>query len=279
MADSLTQWLNAAGRYPLLPDSEILRLSKKRDTLTPGSKEYVRVINKITNHNLLLIPKVVRQYINKRLDFTMSSDVVQDLFQQAYIGLRRAAEKYDAKKGFKFSTYANAWIYQAFTRWHNCRDRFIYIPESSMTELMYLKRHGRRSNSKNRSLTDEVIRCADNCLDVGSTDKNVKGMDDFTPISQILSEEHLIISNEPTDENRGRDRLVQLMNDCGIDEKTQTVVLSYGRTGRMSTTASRTKIKEKECRVRYEDAMSCMKKKVAEREEQRAALLRARLSK
>ena len=79
----------------------------------------------------------------------MSSEVTCDLLQQGYIGLRRAAEKYDASRGYTFSTYATNWISQAFSRWHNTHDRAVYIPENSMTELLYRRRHGKPSKSKN----------------------------------------------------------------------------------------------------------------------------------
>ena len=59
--DPIQAWLNAAGRFPLLPQTEMIRLAKKRDTLEPNSKAYIKIINKICEHNLRLVPNVVRQ--------------------------------------------------------------------------------------------------------------------------------------------------------------------------------------------------------------------------
>ena len=111
--DPIQLWLNAAGRFPLLPSVEMIRLAKKRDTLEPGSAAYVKIINKICEHNLRLVPNVARKYLSKRKGLSMRSEVAGDLLQQGYLGLRRAAEKFDATRGFAFSTYAYSWIYSS----------------------------------------------------------------------------------------------------------------------------------------------------------------------
>ena len=82
MSDSIQSWLNSAGRFPLLPKTELIRLTKKRDTLEPGSKAYIKIINKICEHNLRLVPGLVRKYLSKRTGYHMNSDVTNDLLQQ-----------------------------------------------------------------------------------------------------------------------------------------------------------------------------------------------------
>ena len=237
--DPIQAWLNNAGRYPLLPTTELLRLAKKRDTLTPGSKAYVKVINKICLHNLRLVPNIVRKYLTKRVGYTMSSEVTGDLLQQGYLGLRRAAEKYDAAKGYTFSTYAHPWIYQAFCRWHNCRDRAIYVPENAMTEVLYIRRNGKRSSSKNGRIAQEILNAATRTMDITSIDRRAGNDDDATSLSELIGEDNRILSDEPVDEQRGERMLRRLMDECGIKLRTQEIVLTYARRGRMSVVAAK----------------------------------------
>ena len=197
--DAVQSWLNNAGRYPQLPVSELERLCAKRDTLEPGSKAYIKIVNKISQHNLKLIPTVIQRYLAKRTGFTMNSPVIPDLLQQGYLGLRRAAEKSEPKRGYKFSTYAYNWMYQSITRWHNSRDRSIYIPENTMNEVLYRKRHGKPSGSKFGVKTQSVYEAALQSLNVDKYDRTCGDSEERDSILSVLGEEHRIISNAPTD--------------------------------------------------------------------------------
>ena len=277
--DPIQAWLNSAGRFPLLPQEEIIRLANKRDTLKPGTAAYVKVINKITNHNLRLVPNVVRRYLAKRVGFSMSSDVALDLLQQGYLGLRRAAEKFDAARGFTFSTYAYSWIYQSFSRWHNSHDRAIYIPENAMTEVLYIKRHGKRSKSKNGTIGEDVLNAIRGSMEVSSIDKQSNNDEDACTVAELMCDDNRLISNEPTLEGRGELKLRDLMAECGIKPKTQDVVISYARRGRMSIVAAKLGLKTRTCQNLYQEAVREMKAKVAEKEAAKAAVLAARLKK
>ena len=274
----IQSWLNAAGRFPLLPKTEMIRLAKKRDTLEPGSKAYIKVINKICEHNLRLIPAIVRNYLSKRVGYNMSSEVASDLLQQGYIGLRRAAEKYDATRGFTFSTYASNWISQAISRWHNSHDRTIYIPENSMCELLYRRRHGRPSGSKNGKIGDAVLSAAARAVEVTSIDKRTGDCDDDTvTIADLMCDDNRVLSNKSQPEGRAELQLKELMAECLIKPRTQDIVLAYAKRGRMSTVASRLSLSPKHCQNLYQEAVRDMKAKVAEKEAAKAARLAVRL--
>lgn len=279
MSDSIQSWLNAAGRFPLLPKSELIRLAKKRDTLTPGSRAYVKIVNKITQHNLRLVPNVVRKYLSKRIGYNMTSEVAGDLLQQGYLGLRRAAEKYDGTRGFTFSTYAYNWIYQSITRWHNCHDRAIYVPENAMTELLYIKRNGMRSKSKNGTIGEEILNAASRTMDVTSIDRRVKsGDDETTVISDLIDDSNRLISNKSTRSGDRAERMLRdLMIECGIKSKTQEVVITYAKRGRMAIVAARLSLSERYCRNLYQEAVRVMKSKVGEKDAAKVAALADRL--
>ena len=268
--DPIQSWLNNAGRFPLLPQEEMLRLAKKRDTLTPGSKAYVKVINKITNHNLRLIPTVVNRYLAKRVGLTMSSEVTNDLLQQGYLGLRRAAEKYEADRGYRFATYAYPWIYQAFTRWHNSHDRAIYIPENLMTETLYRQRHGKPSKSRDGATKGHLVAFAARSMHVNSIDVRMDD-EESTRLVDIMDDSNRLY--DPVNENPdwASLKLRDLMAECGIEPKAQDVVSLYARRGTMRIVAAKVDMSETRCRALYNDAFAKMKATVDKREAVKAA--------
>ena len=257
--DPIQSWLNAAGRFPLLPKSELIRLAKKRDTLEPGSKAYIKVVNKICEHNLRLIPGIVRQYLNKRVGYSMSDAVAADLLQQGYIGLRRAAEKYDAAKGYTFSTYANNWIRQAFTRWHNSVDRSVYIPENTMCEILYRRRNGQPSRSKNGRIGEAVLNSARRSLHVGSIDVRLGEGDDDGQLVDILCSDNRILDTKSAPEDRAALELRDLMAKCGINPRTQDIVSAYAKRGNMAIVAAKLGLAPKHCQNLYQEAVREMK--------------------
>ena len=274
--DPIQSWLNAAGRFPLLPKTEMIRLAKKRDTLEPGSKAYIKIINKICEHNLRLIPGIVRQYLAKRIGYTMNDVVASDLLQQGYIGLRRAAEKFDPTKGYTFSTYANNWIRQAFTRWHNSVDRSVYIPENTVCELLYRKRHGKPSKSKNGRMGQSVLNAASRSLSVSSIDVRL-GEDEDGMISDLLSDENRILDTQSAPEGKAELELRDLMAKCGIRPKTQDIVVAYAKRGNMYIVATKLSMSAKHCQNLYSEAVRTMKAAVAEEQETKAKARAVRL--
>jgi RNA polymerase sigma factor (sigma-70 family) len=276
--DPIQLWLNAAGRFPLLPAVEMLRLAKKRDTFEPGSPAYVKIVNKICEHNLRLVPNIVRKYLSKRNGLSMRSEVTSDLLQQGYLGLRRAAEKFDARRGFAFSTYAYSWIYQSVTRWHNSQDRAIYIPENSVCEFLYRQRHGHPSKAKNGKIPADIMAATARSLDVSSIDKKAGDYDDEgMTIADVISEDNRILSRHSAPEGRAELELKDLMAECGIEPRTQDIVLAYAKRGRMSVVASRLSLSSKRCQGLYQEAVRTMKAKALEKEEEKAARLAVKL--
>ena len=113
--DSLQQFLNEAGRYPLLTAAQEVELAK---AIERGDK---RAKDLLVNSNLRLVVSIAKKYQGHGL-------TLLDLIQEGIIGLIRAAEKFDWRKGFKFSTYATWWIRQAVQRGVANKSRTIRIP-------------------------------------------------------------------------------------------------------------------------------------------------------
>jgi len=113
--DSLQLFLNEAGRYPLLTAAEEVELAKRIERGDLAAK------NRMITSNLRLVVSIARRYQTQGI-------TLGDLIQEGVIGLIRATEKFDWRKGFKFSTYATWWIRQAVQRGVANKSRTIRIP-------------------------------------------------------------------------------------------------------------------------------------------------------
>ena len=115
--DSVQMYLREIGRTPLLSAKEEIELAKK---IERGNEE-ARL--KLTNANLRLVVSIAKRYVGRSPNLTLL-----DLIQEGNIGLFKAVEKYDWRRGYKFSTYATWWIRQAITRALADQSRTIRIP-------------------------------------------------------------------------------------------------------------------------------------------------------
>ena len=116
-SDSVQMYLKEIGRIALLTSQEEKDLAKKIDH---GDQEARK---KLTQANLRLVVSIAKKYVGRSPHLT-----ILDLIQEGNIGLFKAVEKFDYKRGFKFSTYATWWIRQAITRALADQARTIRIP-------------------------------------------------------------------------------------------------------------------------------------------------------
>lgn len=113
--DPVRMYLREIGKIPLLSSEEEISLAQKNEK---GDRKAKR---KLTESNLRLVVSIAKKYVMRGLSLL-------DLIQEGNQGLIRAVEKYDWRKGFKFSTYATWWIRQAITRAIADQARTIRIP-------------------------------------------------------------------------------------------------------------------------------------------------------
>jgi len=113
--DPVRMYLKEIGRVPLLSSDEEVELAKRMEN---GSEEAKR---RLVEANLRLVVSIAKRYVGRGMLFL-------DLIQEGNLGLMKAVEKFDYRKGYKFSTYATWWIRQAITRAIADQARTIRIP-------------------------------------------------------------------------------------------------------------------------------------------------------
>lgn len=143
--DPVRQYLREIGKFPLLLAEEEVELAKDFEK---GSK---RAKDKITESNLRLVVSIAKKYIGRGLSLL-------DLIQEGNQGLIRAVEKYDWRRGYKFSTYATWWIRQAITRAIADQARTIRIPVHMVETINKVYRTSQRLMQElGRDATPEEI--------------------------------------------------------------------------------------------------------------------------
>ena len=137
-ADSVRLYLRMIGRIPLLKMEQEIELAKQIEEGGPGAE---RAKQKLTEANLRLVVSIAKKYVGRGLSML-------DLIQEGNLGLMRAVEKFDYKKGYKFSTYATWWIRQSMTRAIADQSRTIRIPVHMIETINRFKKATREMTQK-----------------------------------------------------------------------------------------------------------------------------------
>lgn len=144
------EYIKKIGRTPIFTPLEELKLFKQyEEASSPEEKKKIK--SNIMEHNLRLVLKIISGSRNQALSF-------EDLVQEGTIGLNRAIEKFDYKKGYKFSTYATWWIKQSLTRSTMDTSTTIRLPVHLHESIMAMRRQERIFlRLINRLPTDEEL--------------------------------------------------------------------------------------------------------------------------
>ena len=156
LSDNVQSYLREIGKISLLTPEEERALAKKVDQ---GDEQARR---KMIEANLRLVVSIAKRYIGRSSNMSLL-----DLIQEGNIGLSKAVDKFNYKKGFKFSTYATWWIKQAITRALADQGRTIRIPVHMVeTITKYLKTKRALAQSLGREpLPEEIAKEMDKSLD------------------------------------------------------------------------------------------------------------------
>jgi len=236
--DSLDLLLRDAGRFALLTPAQELELAKRIERGDLEAKELM------VNSNLRLVVSIARRYVGHGLPMT-------DLVQEGMIGLIRAAEKFDWRKGFRFSTYATLWIRQSIQRGLDNSARIVRLPANIAQRARKVARATNDLAVKfERDPTDEEVAMAtgltfDEVAQIRDVDRTPASLN--TPVGDEGDGGelgHFIATEGPAPEEEVQNALATIEVQRAIntlpDEERKVIHLRYGITGEAPQTPAQT---------------------------------------
>jgi len=232
--DALQLFLKDIGKVPLLTAAQEVELAKRIERGEHAAKQAM------VEANLRLVVSIAKRYRNQGLPFL-------DLIQEGTIGLVRAAEKFDYRKGFKFSTYATWWIRQAVARAIADKGRTIRMPVHVVEKLNRILRSERKLRAElgREPLTEEIA------LDVEMTSDEVEqirrsaqvpvslekpvGDDDESEFGHFLADETAPLPDELAETTLQREALRGILSNLSERER-MVLELRYGLDGQQPRT-------------------------------------------
>jgi RNA polymerase primary sigma factor len=227
--DSLQLFLKDIGKVDLLTAAQEVELAKRIERGDHGAKQ------EMVEANLRLVVSIAKRYRNQGLPFL-------DLIQEGTIGLVRAAEKFDHRKGFKFSTYATWWIRQAVARALADKARTIRMPVHVVEKLNKIVRSERKLRAElcREPLAWEVARDLDLPVDEVeqimrsaqtpvSLEKPV-GDEEESEFGHFLTDENVPLPDEAAEVSMRKETLGKILGTLSHRER-RVLELRYGLDG------------------------------------------------
>ena len=224
--DPVRMYLKEIGRIPLLSSEEEIELAKRMEM---GDEEAKK---KLSEANLRLTVSIAKRYSGRGMQFL-------DLIQEGNLGLIKAVEKFDYRKGYKFSTYATWWIRQSITRAIADQARTIRIPVHMVETMNRVNRTSRRLLQEyGREHTPEEIAVTMNLpveriLEVSKISQEPVSLE--TPIGEeedshlgdFIQDEHVPVPSEEAAHTLLREQLEEVM-DTLSDREQKVLALRFG---------------------------------------------------
>ena len=224
--DPVRMYLKEIGRIPLLSSEEEIELAKRMEM---GDEEAKK---KLSEANLRLTVSIAKRYSGRGMQFL-------DLIQEGNLGLIKAVEKFDYRKGYKFSTYATWWIRQSITRAIADQARTIRIPVHMVETMNRVNRTSRRLLQEyGREPTPEEIAVTMNLpveriLEVSKISQEPVSLE--TPIGEeedshlgdFIQDEHVPVPSEEAAHTLLREQLEEVM-DTLSDREQKVLALLFG---------------------------------------------------
>lgn len=219
--DSVQMYLREIGRHKLLNGNEEKDLAKR---ILAGDDEAKK---DLANANLRLVVSIAKKYIGRSSDLTLL-----DLIQEGNIGLFKAVEKFDWRKGYKFSTYATWWIRQAVTRALADQSRTIRIPVHMVETIAKYKQVYRRlaqdlgrdplpqEIATEMGLEVEKIHTIEKIdQSTASLDKPTDNDDDKSTLGEFIADDKIASPDQEVSRRILRDQIDEIMGDLTPKER------------------------------------------------------------
>ena len=229
LPDAVQLYLKTIGRTALLTGQEEKDLAKRAER---GDEE---ARQRLIQANLRLVVSIAKHYVNRSSNMS-----ILDLVQEGNIGLSRAVDKFDYRKGFKFSTYATWWIRQAIARALADQSRTIRIPVHMVETISkYTQIKRRLSQELGRDpLAEEVA------IEMGTSVEKVRHIqeisqevlslelpvgedDDNSTLSEFIKDEKSLTPDQVTSHTLLREKILEIMNDLTPRER-EIITLRFG---------------------------------------------------
>ena len=222
--DSVRMWLREIGKTPLLTMSEEINLAKTIAEAEGKTQEAYYAKEKLIQANLRLVVSIAKRYSGRGMSFP-------DLIQEGNIGLIRAVEKFDYKKGYKFSTYATWWIRQAITRAIADQGRTIRIPVhmvETINRLIKTSSHLLQELGREPTLDEiakemelpvervsEIIRIAPEPLSL----ETPIGEEEDSHLADFIQDQETVSPDEAASHQLLRERIVEVLSELSARER------------------------------------------------------------
>lgn len=227
VVNNLRSYMNEIANIPLLTAEEEVSLAEAKD------------VDALTRHNLRLVVSVAKRYQNKGLNF-------MDLIQEGNIGLMKAAQKYDASLGFRFSTYATYWIKQSLSRAIMNQSRTIRIPAHMVGEVNQMRKmiawYEKENNEeptieilaemlkKSVKEVEELQEMIQNTVSLNA----IVGDEEDTELGDFIADEEIITPYKSAETAMLRDSLYGLL-DTLSDREAAVIKMRFGLEGNSMT--------------------------------------------
>jgi RNA polymerase primary sigma factor len=224
MPDSVQMYLKEIGKAPLLKAADERELAKR---IATGDEEARK---KFISANLRLVVSIAKRYVNRSANLG-----ILDLIQEGNIGLSRAVDKFDYKRGFKFSTYATWWIRQAITRALADQSRTIRIPVhmvETISKYTQVKRRltqelGREPLVEEIAVemempVDKIHYIQKISQDVVSLESPVGDSDDDSTLSEFIKDDKSLTPAQVASQTLLREKIKEILID--LSEREQKIL-------------------------------------------------------
>ncbi len=219
-ADLVQMYLREIGRVPLLRGHEEVELAKRIEAGDAVARQ------KLTEANLRLVVSIAKKYVGRSANLSLL-----DLVQEGNIGLFRAVDKFDYRKGYKFSTYATWWIRQAITRALADQSRTIRIPVHMVETINKFMQTVRRLVQElgREPLPEEVAQEMEMTVDkirhiqkisqdTVSLETSVGDSDDNSVLGDFIEDTETVMPNQSASYTLLKEHVAEVLNDLSPRE-------------------------------------------------------------
>ncbi len=229
LPDAVQLYLKAIGRTALLTGQEEKDLAKRSES---GDEE---ARQRLIQANLRLVVSIAKHYVNRTNNMS-----ILDLIQEGNIGLSRAVDKFDYRRGFKFSTYATWWIRQAIARALADQSRTIRIPVhmvETISKFTQIKRRlaqelGRDPLAEEIAIemsipVDKVRHIQEISQEVLSLELPVGDDEDKSTLSEFIKDDKGLTPDQTTSHTLLREKIIEIMDELTPRER-EIISLRFG---------------------------------------------------